>query len=65
VLSRRALLFLVLAVVSAVMVPVTPAEFRWVAWGATGLALFWTVVIGLEDVTRSSRRERPPDAGNA
>ncbi len=64
-LSRRALFFLVLAVVSAAMIPVTPAEFRWVAWGAMGLALFWTVAIGLEDVMRSNRRERPRDAGNA
>ena len=59
-MSRRALFFFVVALVCLAIVPVTPAEFRWVPWGAAGLALFWTVVIGLEDLSKSrwARRSR-------
>jgi hypothetical protein len=56
-LGRRSLFFAFLAVVCVVLVPVTPAEFRWVAWLAAGLATFWAVLIGIEDVTRP-RAER-------
>ena len=59
-ISRRALFFLVVAILCALLLPATPAEFRWVPWGAMGLALFWTIVIGLEDLSkfRSGRPER-------
>jgi hypothetical protein len=62
IVGRRSLFFLVLTVLCLVMVPPTPPEFRWVAWGAAGLAFFWAVLLGLEDLTRpqAERRDEVP-----
>jgi hypothetical protein len=57
--GRRPLFFLATAVVCVLMIPPTPNEFRWVNIGAAGLALFWAVLLGIEDVV--SHRERPED----
>jgi hypothetical protein len=49
-IGKRPVFFFTLAVISAALVPPTPAEFRWTAWLATGLALFWAVALALEDL---------------
>jgi hypothetical protein len=60
-LGRRSLFFTFLAVICAVLVPLMPSEFRWVAWLAAGLATFWAVLLGIEDITRP-KAERPDRA---
>src|SRR2546422_762931 len=40
----------------APVVPATPPEFRWVAWLAAGLATFWGVALGAEDIAKGGRR---------
>jgi hypothetical protein len=59
-LGRRSLFFAFLAVVCVALVPVTPTEFRWVAWFGAAVGTFWAVLIGIEDFTRpmAERRER-------
>src|SRR5438105_3908499 len=42
--GRRPLFFAVVAILCLVLIPATPAEFRWVNYFSTGLALFWAVV---------------------
>jgi predicted Na+-dependent transporter len=64
VIGRRALFFLLLAIVCAVMVPVTPAEFRWVNLTMIGIALFWAVMLAGEDLARR-RRARARDRREA
>jgi hypothetical protein len=46
----RPLFFGLLAVISAALVPFTPAEFRWVNWATILLAIFWAVMLGIEEV---------------
>jgi hypothetical protein len=53
-IGRRAAFFAIMAAVCAVLIPVTPPEFRWVAWFATGLASFWALALGAEDVARGA-----------
>ncbi len=63
-IGRRPLFFLVVAVVCAVLIPATPAEFRWVNLAMGGLALFWCVMFVGEDVARrrtALRRRRSAD----
>ena len=65
-IGRRPFFFAALALVSAVLVPPTPAQFRWVAWFASGLALFWAVMLAADDLAaptgnrRDRRRATPP-----
>ncbi|MFB3739347.1 MAG: hypothetical protein ACE14W_10350 [Candidatus Velamenicoccus archaeovorus] len=54
-LGRRTLFFLGVVVTCLLLVPATPAEFRWVNYSMAGLALFWAVMVGFEDL--SMRRE--------
>jgi len=56
--GRRPLFFAVVAILCLVLIPATPAEFRWVNYFSTGLALFWAVVLGLEVVAGRGRGER-------
>lgn len=60
VLGRRTLFFALLALTCVALVPLTPPEFRWVAWGTAGLGAFWAILHGVEDVARprAERRER-------
>lgn len=58
-LGRRPLFFLATALVCILMIPPTPNEFRWVNISMAGLALFWSVLLGIEDVV--SHRQRPDD----
>jgi hypothetical protein len=54
-IGRRAAFFAVIAAVSAVLVPATPPEFRWVAWFAAGLAAFWAIALGAEELASGNR----------
>ena len=58
-IGRRPLFFLATAVVCALMIPPTPGEFRWVNVSMGILALFWAVLLAIEDVV--IHRERPPE----
>ncbi len=61
VIGRRSLFFLALAIVCALMIPVMPAEFRWVNLTMIGIALFWAVMMAGEELARR-RRGRSRDA---
>lgn len=50
-IGRQALFFLAVAAVSAVLVPLTPGEFRWVAWLCFGLSLFWAIAFAGQEVS--------------
>ena len=57
-MSRRSLFFGALALLSLVMLEPTPAAYRWVNLFAAGLALFWAVMLFLEE--RSFAKITPP-----
>ena len=58
-LSRRPWFFFGIAVVFVVMLIPTPAEFRMVNVSMAALALFWAILLGLEEVLaeRAARRD--------
>lgn len=49
-LGRRPLFFFAIAVTFAVMLIPTPAEFRWLNLAMAALALFWGVLLTLEEL---------------
>jgi len=49
----RPLFFGLLAIVCAVLLPFTPSEFRWVDWAMIVLALFWAVMLGVEEIVQA------------
>jgi len=57
-IGRRPLFFLACAVVCALLIAPTPAEFRWVNLTMIALALFWAVLVAGEDFARARRRRR-------
>jgi hypothetical protein len=62
-IGRRSIFFAFLALVCFLLVPVTPPEFRLVAWGAGSLASLWAVLLGIEEVTRPrAERSQPMQA---
>jgi hypothetical protein len=62
-IGRRPLFFLGCAVACALMIAPTPAEFRWVNLTMIGLAVFWAVMLSIEELARARRRRR--SRGNA
>jgi intracellular septation protein A len=48
--GRRPLFFFFLGLICLLLTPVTPGEFRWVNYSMFGLAVFWTIALGLEEV---------------
>jgi hypothetical protein len=56
--GRRPLFFLVVAVVSMVLAPATPGEFRWVNYSMAGLAMFWSILLWIEVLSGRGRGER-------
>ena len=48
-IGRRPLFFSGLALISLLLWEPTPAEYRWVNLFSAGLALFWAVMLFLED----------------
>jgi hypothetical protein len=63
-IGRRPLFFLILGAVCLALIPPTPAEFRWVNLSMGGLAVFWAVLLaieemsGINDAKRRSKAER-------
>jgi hypothetical protein len=60
-IGRRPLFFAALCVVCLVILPFTPAEYRWVNLSMAGLALFWAIAIGLEDILAGRRGSNSDD----
>jgi hypothetical protein len=58
-IGRRPLFFLATALVCLLMIPPTPTQYRWVNLSMAGLALFWAVLLGIEEVV--THRDRPPN----
>jgi hypothetical protein len=74
-IGRRPLFFTGLAVICLLMLELTPPEYRWVNLFAAGLAMFWAVMLfveerslvrwspGAKDVAAArARRPSPPAA---
>jgi hypothetical protein len=59
-IGRRPLFFLVVALACLALVPPTPAEFRWVNLTAAGTALFWAVLLAVEEVVARRQGALPP-----
>jgi hypothetical protein len=59
--GRRPLFFLGCAIVCALLIAPTPAEFRWVNLVMIGLALFWAVLLSAEELARARRRRHAGD----
>jgi hypothetical protein len=57
-LSRRPLFFLAVAIIAVVLIPMNLPEFRLVNYVMIGLAGFWAVILGLEDLFGPGRRPR-------
>lgn len=57
-IGRRPLFFGALALLCLLMLEPTPAAYRWVNLASAGLALFWAVMLFLEE--RSLVRTTPP-----
>jgi hypothetical protein len=57
-IGRRPVFFAAVAVLCLLLTPVTPGEFRWVDYAMGGLAVFWAVVLGLEDLATARDAER-------
>jgi hypothetical protein len=64
----RPLFFGFLSIVCAVLLPFTPPEYRWVNWAMIALAIFWGVMLGIEelaaarDLRRRAQRQRRSSA---
>lgn len=60
-IGRRPVFFAALCLICLILIPATPEEFWWVNYSMAGLAAFWSVVIGLEDISagREAERRRP------
>ncbi len=50
-IGRRPLFFLILAAICLALVFPTPTEYRWVNLAMAGLALFWAVLLALEELS--------------
>jgi len=64
-IGRRPLFFLGTAVVCLALLPASPAEFRWVNLGCAGLAIFWAVLLAVEELAADRRarlRREPPES---
>jgi uncharacterized membrane protein YuzA (DUF378 family) len=44
--------------VTLLLAPASPAEFRWVNYAMAGLAAFWAILLGLEVIAGRGRGER-------
>jgi hypothetical protein len=48
-IGRRPLFFAALALLCLIMLEPTPAQYRWVNLFGAGLALFWAIMLYLEE----------------
>ncbi len=58
---RRAVFFAAVALVCLLLAPATPSAYRWVNFSMGGLAVFWAVMAGIEELLmhRRGRRQSP------
>jgi hypothetical protein len=59
-IGRRPLFFLVVAVVCVALLPPTPPEFRWVNVSAAATAMFWGILLAIEEVVARRQGALPP-----
>jgi len=57
-IGRRPLFFACVGVACLILLPFTPAEFRWLNVAMAILAGFWTLALALEDLAHTRRNER-------
>lgn len=64
-IGPRPLFFGLLAILCAGLLPFTPSEFRWVNWAMIALAVFWGIMLGIEEAvgTRDLRRRAERSKG--
>jgi hypothetical protein len=63
-IGRRPLFFGGVALVCLLLFPATPAEFRWVNLAAAGVAIFWAVLLAVEEVVSRRAGALPPGAAS-
>ena len=56
--GRRPLFFAATAILTAMLIPVTLPEYRWVNYFTTSLAGFWAILLWIEVLTGRGRGER-------
>jgi hypothetical protein len=59
-LSRRPLFFLAVAGAALLLYEPTPPELRWINMLEAGLALFWFVLLSIEELLRQRGRKPRP-----
>ena len=59
-IGRRPLFFGFLAIICLAMIPPTPPELRWVCVSMAALALFWGVLLAIEELLGRVRGGRYP-----
>ena len=57
-IGRRPVFFTMLGIVCLVLLPATPAEFRWLNVAMALLASLWALALALEDLTNTRHDER-------
>jgi hypothetical protein len=50
-IGRRPLFFFGISLLCLLLVPLTPAEFRWLNLAMFCLALFWTIALSVEELS--------------
>jgi hypothetical protein len=59
-IGRRPLFFLVISVVAVALFPLTPGEFRLANVITAGVAFFWAVLLGIEEIVARRQGVLPP-----
>jgi hypothetical protein len=64
-IGRRPLFFFILAAICLALVFPTPSEFRLVNLAMAGLAIFWAILLALEELSgiKDANRRAKPDQG--
>lgn len=60
-LSRRPYFFAIVCAVSLIMVPATPSDLWGVNYFCAGLAAFWALALGAEEIVAQRQRQRRED----
>ncbi len=58
-IGRRPLFFALLALICLTLIPPTPLELRWVCLSMASLALFWSVLLAIEELSGHRSKGRP------
>ena len=56
--GRRPLFFALTCLVSLLLAPASPADFRWVNYAMAGLAAMWAILLAAEVIAGRGRGER-------